>query len=554
MLRVQDSKQKNIAQWQDVNSDITVIFTVHNSELVHQYEDAQSITVFYGFLDQDFTENNPAQHLAVRLNTDGMQALNECYGSFIVIHFQKNSNKFILANDALGDFALHYFDEGSILNVSDLPAALLTKTNCEINHERLLHYFALNPPRHNGCFYQQIKQVNPGFGLVVEKRNITNVCYYTPPKKINYKVKSVNKLSSQFKELMQQVIAFQSQGETKIGVMMSGGMDSTFVAANGLLAGKEIQSFSYTFPNMPEANESIWIEAMRPLGLKMSTFSGEAYWPLKSPWYISLNSPISNPYRNLKSVVYQQVEHRNIKILLTGVFADHLYTGYIYWLVDQVKRKPFRAIKSLLTTRKQHGLRTSLRQISPKKWSKKQRLNAAWLNKKAHQSLNTKFLKFAKTKHPHPQQYNLAYGISTAQSAWLDNEFAFMHGFSIRHPFRDRRIVEFIMSIPAWVLGNNDDQKSFVRKTSVGLLPASIIRRRKTTTLKPLFIKGVLEKEILKVKKLLNSENCSWQSFVASTLVHRLLNNPTHQHKDNDYMVLWQCISYELWKRRLKSL
>ena len=116
---------------------------------------------------------------------------------------------------------------------------------------------------------------------------------------------------------------------------MSGGMDSTFVAANALKTNKKVSAFSYVFPTIPQANETMWIDSMRSLDIQMNTFVGESYWPLKQPHPVSLNSPLNNPYRNLKEVIYKNAQNKNIKILLSGVFADHLYTGYIYWLVDQ---------------------------------------------------------------------------------------------------------------------------------------------------------------------------------------------------------------------------
>ncbi len=68
---------------------------------------------------------------------------------------------------------------------------------------------------------------------------------------------------------MQTAITFQTKGQIQVGVMMSGGMDSTFVAANCQKANKQVKAFSYVFPNMPNANESIWLDVMRKKGFDM---------------------------------------------------------------------------------------------------------------------------------------------------------------------------------------------------------------------------------------------------------------------------------------------
>ncbi len=548
-----------IKHWQLNNQDKTanlktIIFTVHNTGILDYFEDQQSITICYGFIDQEIGDINKAQHIASLIYQHGINGLNYCYGSFIIISYNKINQQCIIANDALGDFAVHYIINDTIIHISDFPKALLNKHNSSINRERLLHYFALSQPQKNASFFENISQLKPGQYLILKDQHTAIKTYYKPPVNVDYKTRSLKELSEQFKSLMQSVIKLQTQGQTKVGLMLSGGMDSTFVAANCLQADKRLSTFSYVFPHMPEANESIWIETMRKDISEMHTFSGEPHWSLKSPWHSSLNAPISNPYRHLKSVVYQRAESEKLKILLTGVFADHLYTGYIYWLVDQIKHKPLTAIKSLYKITRQSGFKSCLRQISPAKWSSKSKLTAPWLNKKAYRSLNKNIKQNPAIKHPHPQQYALAFGMATAQSCWLENEYAFKHHLSVRHPFRDRRIVEFLMSIPAWILGNNNQPKRFVQKTAVGLLPETIIRRKKTTTLKPLFIKGVLEKELQKVRDLLNSSECSWHDFVNKQLIHNILHKPDRHHKDSDYMILWQCIAYELWRKRLRSI
>jgi asparagine synthase (glutamine-hydrolysing) len=554
LLKIQDTNKQNIKQWENINSFNTLIFTINKTDILHIHEDKNSITLFYGFLDQDYNEN-VAGFISKILNEKGANGLNECYGSFIVIHYDFDSKSFILANDALGDFSLHYCKkEDGCIHLSELPESLLTRTNCEVNTDRLIQYFAMTKPQINAGFYQQIKQLDGGQYLLVDSK-ISRLNYYNPPEIVNYKSTSVDHLSEQFKSLMQSVIAYQTRGEKRIGVMMSGGLDSTFVAANALKTGKSVSTFSYVFPNMPETNETLWIDSMRHMGFDMHTFVGESsYWPLKSPWYVSLNAPIANQYRHLKDVIYQQAKHKEIKFLLTGVYADHLYTGYIYWLVDQIKRKPFKAIASMYSTFSKHGIKESLRQISPAKWSSQPKSKNRFLNKKSSQ----RFLEIQKNqtkyKHPHPQQFALVYGTSTAQSVWLDHEHAYRHNVYIRHPFRDRRVVEFLMSLPAWVLGTNDIKKGLVKHASKDLLPDSIIRRTKTTTLTPLYIEGVLKKEFHRVKALLASSECQWQEYVDQELVTRLLNNPAVIKQDAELMILWQCICFELWQKRLRTI
>jgi asparagine synthetase B (glutamine-hydrolysing) len=158
-----------------------------------------------------------------------------------------------------------------------------------------------------------------------------------------------------------------------------------------------------------------------------------------------------------------------------------------------------------------------------------------------------------KFKHPHPQQFDLVYGISTAQSAWIENEHAFNNEVFTRHPFRDRRIVEFLMSLPAWVLGDINNSKKFVRNAAKDLLPKSIINRKLISTLEPLFFKGIYDKEFNTVKEILTDSSCQWQNYVRKDLILKIINNPEKQFRESEHLILWQCVNYELWRRRIAA-
>ncbi len=558
MLELRGTDKQIIQSWEIDSTFNKVVFSIHTTDVLSVYEDHQAITLFYGFLDQEFS-NTAAQYVHSILLDKGTDGLNDCYGSFVVLQVDIKTGAITLSNDALGDFAAHYcIAENNGLHISDLPDLLMNKSNTIVNEGRLIHYFALSKPQANAHFFEHIKQVNPGQCLTFENGKITSNNYYQPPENVNFENTSVENLSSKFLALMQSAISYQTQGQERVGVMMSGGMDSTFVTANALKVNKKVSAFSYVFPTIPEANESLWIDSMRSLdtmGLEMNTFVGESYWPLKQPHPVSLNSPLNNPYRNLKEVIYKKAHSKNIKILLSGVFADHLYTGYIYWLVDQAKKRPFQAVKSLYSTMKTTGFINGLRQVSPKKWTGKIKHSAPWLNQQALKQFEEIQDSSAKLfNHPHPQQFDLVYSLSTAQNVWLDHEFSYRHGLFVRHPFRDRRVVEFLMSIPAWILGNNQSPKAFVKQTAKGVLPDLIIRRKTLTTLTPLFIKGVLEKEFPRVQSLLSSADASWQNYIQEDRINKLLKDPKAVNQEIDYMLLWQCVSYEMWQEKLRSL
>ncbi len=552
MIVVLNHNKETLHQWHYVNCPYKLDFTIHQPALFSAHDSKDSLTLFYGFIDQEKNGLNNAHFFCDKIESLGAnKALNECYGSFIIIHCNKETHEIILANDALGDFALHYTYDKNHLFISDLPSTLLTNQNKQINQARIVEFFALTQPSDNGCYYENITQINPGHLVIYKNNEFTDRCYYTPPTQVNFKQLSMQELGIKYRQLLKQAVKWQTYNQTEVAVMMSGGMDSTFVAASSLSDDKKISSFSYTFPKFKEADESQWIASMSELDIDLHTFAGENYWPLKPEWYVSLNSPVSNPYRLLKNKIYLQVANRSIETLLTGVYADHMYVAHIYWLVDLLKKQPLTGLKELISLVKSKGFYQALKHISPSKWSKKVQSKPYWLSTQAQQIFQHRENK--RLSHSHPQQFNLVYGIDTAQSVWLDNEYTNQYGITIRHPYRDRRVVEFITSIPAWLIGNSKDSKLFVHTSAKSLLPKKIIQRGKTTTLKPLFEKGILHKELLQVRALLLHPKSRWQEFIDDKIILSLLDNPNNNYPELHYLLLWKCISFEMWVKKIEK-
>ena len=551
MIKVKNQKSQSLLELDASLQGLNLEFICSRNDLFYKSKSEDKSLIFYGYLDMKWQDSaNPAEFLLKSFGSGLKNQLDQIYGSFIIIY--SDSSDCWICNVALGDFLPSFIHQGNVIKISEFAEDLIinTSSRIKVNKNRIAHYFALTQAGENISFYDNIKQMKPGRLIELKHKKLVINKYYSPQIKINYKkIDWANKLNA----ILRNVIELQCPHQCSLNIQLSGGLDSTLVMAMSLKANKEVTGHSYVFPNFKEADETIWLDSMKNMGLKFSRFVGEPHWPLKKPWFISLNSPMSNPYRSLKNIIYSKVSSSNHKYLLSGVYADHLYTGHVYWLVDALKKRPLFAIKSIFKSFKSTGFITTLKQFAPRKWSSKIRINTSWmlpdLKKNIENELNQK-----QFNHPHTEQYQLVMGAVTAQSSHLENEWASQHQIHLRNPFRDRRVVEFLLQAPAWVLGDVFNKKKLARQAGNGHLPDSILRRSKTTTLQPMFVQGVLEKELDRVKELLLSSTASWRDYVKKEQVMNLLENPKTKHKESDCLLLWLCISYELWMKRLNNL
>ena len=247
MLLITDKHGLELFSKKLTNSQKRFKFIVHCKELLSYFVNENSITVFYGFLDIDIENLSPAEFVNSKIKRKRYDSLADLYGSFIIFHHELNSGRSCAFSDILGDFLVNYVIEENEIRLSDFPEPLLNKQNNSINHKRLLHYFALTQPQSEGSFFSEIKQLSPRKLLEVENDKVQEVNYYQPSVDVDFKHSDINIAANHLLQLMQDVIRLQTKKHQQFGVTLSGGMDSTFVAANGLKTGKKVSTYSYLF-------------------------------------------------------------------------------------------------------------------------------------------------------------------------------------------------------------------------------------------------------------------------------------------------------------------
>jgi len=115
-------------------------------------------------------------------------------------------------------------------------------------------------------------------------------------------------------------------------------------------------------------------------------------------------------------------------------------------------------------------------------------------------------------------------------------------------PYEDRRLVEFVLSIPADQLGRPGADRRIHRRAARGLLPEAIRSRADRTSFFPLLREGLFERETAAVARLLTRPRIVEMGYVDAVWL------ATHPPSPNlplaELEVLWLCLCLEMWLRR----
>jgi asparagine synthase (glutamine-hydrolysing) len=288
-------------------------------------------------------------------------------------------------------------------------------------------------------------------------------------------------------------------------------------------------------------------------------------WPLKdwSHWPRNLNHPEGNPYRLLKERAYARAHIEGLRVLFTGAFGDELYDGEEDWLVDLLAEGRWgeagRELKGNLqcaglwqTLRADYVRRAGRRLINHLPGGRRLRRGKpsaapGWLTSIAAGYVNNDKAELAPA---HELKKNFL-GRSAAADCSYEIPNANRHVLELRHPYRDRRLVEYVLRLPAYQLFNRGLFKYILRVAMQGVLPEAILSRYKPTYLSSLYLRGFIrEKE---VERACFQDSCArWLEFVRadwlSTHWISLFSSDSHRP---DSLVPWKCMSFELWYKSL---
>jgi asparagine synthetase B (glutamine-hydrolysing) len=347
-----------------------------------------------------------------------------------------------------------------------------------------------------------------------------------------------------------------------VAILMSGGLDSTTIAALAARAKGRAQiplyASSWVFDELKASDErEFMLPVVERFDLKWLPVPADNLWPLSDfeTWPHDPNSPIDNPYRRLSTASYDAVAAQGCRVLLNGEFGDHLFAGWAYWLRDLLSEGRLlaaaREVYSGLRSDGAASLRSPLvRALFGKtRQTHRNEPKMPWLSPRAASLL---------ADHPEiphsvrrPEQWQQLCHPENALGPTLEIRHAAHHGIENRRVFRDLRLIELALQMPAHLFRRAGSHKWLLRQLNRGLLPEPTRTRRWTSTLAPLFIRGVFEREADRVEDLLWSNDRHWPALVREDWMRD--NLPLLEAGAPDgvaWVVLWRVLTYEIWRRR----
>ncbi len=281
-----------------------------------------------------------ALHLFRRKGVDFLQALNGMYAGAI---FDRPGNRLILFRDRFGIKPLYYTDTDSGFAFSSEIKPLIAGSGIpvELNESMLATYFTYRYVPGEQTLFKHIKRLPPGSYL---EYNLSSGSY-TINRYWEYKLDrdnldlSFDDAKEMFFNLLDDAVKIRLRSDVEVGSLVSGGIDSSAVAALSAIQKPDIKLFTIFFKE-DKYNELPYVEKF--LTANQERFSSSKLHKKictreslnRLPEIIrSLEEPISlGTILPTDQVCGLAGEQR--KVVLTGEGADEIFAGYRKFLVE----------------------------------------------------------------------------------------------------------------------------------------------------------------------------------------------------------------------------
>ena len=145
--------------------------------------------------------------------------------------------------------------------------------------------------------------------------------------------------------------------------------------------------------------------------------------------------------------------------------------------------------------------------------------------------------------------------LTSPQLLWvleLSDRCAAAFSLDVRHPFMDKRLIEFCLALPAEQKLDKGWSRIIMRRAMAGILPNEICWRGGKTDMNPNFIYGLLKKSRRDLDEVVNDLSETVERFVDSDKLRELHQRLISQRKIkvSDAMTFWKVTTLAYWLRQ----
>lgn len=509
-------------------------------------------------------------------------------GDFAFAIWNEAERMLFCARDPFGHKPLFFARAGASLLFASEPRALLEAPRLDARaNEGVAAEFLLGGARSmQETLLEDVRRLPPAHCLIVTAEGMRIERYWDFDLTREVRHGSQAEYAEHFLEIFREAVASCLRADRAVGVMLSGGLDSTSIVSiaqemRAVVA--PLQCFSMSFPGTL-CDESDLVAAVAAATGCASTL---VPWRREDPSYFAARarSSLDFPGYPNSDGVYAPLEalagSAGIRVLLTGIGGDEGLSGSLYHYADMLRGLRFGALLSQLRADREllggdqrlapvvHTelmlLRQGLFPLVPQswRWSVKRLLRRhvplpGWVRPEFAARVD-----LAERMRPRSDARGAGSFAQRAMAevlcrpasiheAELLERLSAAHGIELRNPFMDRRLLEFALALPEDQRWHGERTKVVLREAMRGHLPPAIVTRRTKADFSHMVAETLCELTAQGFWRHLESDRRGWVDGAALACDARRLEMQYRAGGDEytrDFWPLWMAAGVEFWLR-----
>ncbi|MEL6493885.1 MAG: lasso peptide isopeptide bond-forming cyclase [Cyanobacteria bacterium J06623_7] len=521
-------------------------------------------------------------------------------GDFAFAIWDTATRQLFCARDHFGVKPFYYYHGAeTLVFASEIKALFCVPTvPRRLNEIRVQEFITSEFYDKTNTIYQQIWRLPPAHTLTLNSEGLKIERYWQLDPSYELKLDSDAEYAARFRAIFTEAVRCRLRSSFPVGSMLSGGMDSSAIAATAskILAEERpeqpLHTFSAVFEGVPESDESFYIGAVtQDPGIKPHYIYGDRHSPLvdieRIISYQDEPQFAANLYLNW--IAYQLARQQGVRVVLDGFDGDSAVShgfgymrelarggkwlalipelrGYcknfqtaffpLFWsYIEQYGVRPLMA-KSKLTRYiywRYRGLADRLRAFLTRNQPKLSSLSliAPELLQRTNfrqyrqQLAAQNFIATPNERAEHFKAIDVGSIVTTLE---LLDRTAAPFDVEVRYPFWDKRLVEFCLSLPANQKMRQGLTRMIMRQGLAGILPPEIQQRGDKGNLSMAFEQGLRTHEPDFGAALLTDDASLIADYINLDITRAAYHSYSRgQNTPVDVMTIWKSLNLALW-------
>jgi len=312
---------------QPISNETDDILIVLNGEIYNYKELRLELEV----LGHTFKTNTDVESIVHLYEEYGPSCISKVNGMFSFALYDKRKNLIWIVRDRLGIKPLYFFQNSKRFIFSSDLLALNKIVNQKVDEYSIIQYLGYSYIPAPNTIYQRIFKVLPAQQIIIQGDKVTKRIYWKPDGEVN---NILTKKDSREKlvDILSNSLKIQTRSDVPIGYLLSGGVDSSIVAALSRKIRPDINISSFTIDYDKKNSDDA--KYARILSKKIGSTHNEIKIDSKKQFIElqdlirKIDEPVADGAVVSTFILSKYAKKKGVKVLLTGAGGDEIFGGY----------------------------------------------------------------------------------------------------------------------------------------------------------------------------------------------------------------------------------